>query len=132
MICLLRIFKFQGEMKIPVSLEDEASRELPTAAELYKPIRQSVYSVLFNLNKLKIIHENQVKEKGNVSCWSMIKKNFLVGAQDTFTYNAYWLESLELVSNLKWNLLLGFYYGVKPRDFHVRYLMLWKNDTSVF
>lgn len=49
-------------MKIPVSLEDEASRELPTAAELYKPIRQSVYSVLFNLNKLKIIHENQVKE----------------------------------------------------------------------
>lgn len=55
-------------MKIPVSLEDEASRELPTAAELYKPIRQSVYSVLFNLNKLKIIHENQVKEKGNVSC----------------------------------------------------------------
>lgn len=68
MICLLRIFKFQGEMKIPVSLEDEASRELPTAAELYKPIRQSVYSVLFNLNKLKIIHENQVKEKGNVSC----------------------------------------------------------------
>lgn len=86
-------------MKIPVSLEDEASRELPTAAELYKPIRQSVYSVLFNLNKLKIIHENQVKEKGNVSCWSMIKKNFLVGAQDTFTYNAYWLWSLELVSN---------------------------------
>lgn len=64
MICPLRIFKFQGEMKIPVSLEDEASRELPTAAELYKPIRQSVYSVLFNLNKLKIIHENQVKEKG--------------------------------------------------------------------
>lgn len=55
----------QGEMKIPVSLEDEASRELPTAAELYKPIRQSVYSVLFNLNKLKIIHENQVKEKGD-------------------------------------------------------------------
>lgn len=86
-------------MKIPVSLEDEASRELPTAAELYKPIRQSVYSVLFNLNKLKIIHENQVKEKGNVSCWSMIKNTFLVGAQDTFTYNAHWLRSLELVSN---------------------------------
>ena len=53
-------------MKIPVSLEDEASRELPTAAELYKPIRQTVYSVLFNLNKLKIIYENQVKEKGKL------------------------------------------------------------------
>ena len=53
-------------MKIPVSLEDEASRELPTAAELYKPIRQTVYSVLLNLNKLKIIYENQVKEKGKL------------------------------------------------------------------
>lgn len=57
------------------------------------------------------------------------KNSFLVGAQDTFTYNAHWLRSLELVSNLKWNLLLGFYNGVKPRDFHVIYLMLWKNDT---
>lgn len=116
-------------MKIPVSLEDEASRELPTAAELYKPIRQSVYSVLFNLNKLKIIHENQVKEKGMLI---YDKNSFIVGAQETFTYNAHWLRSLELVSNLKWNLLLGFYYWVKPRDFHVIYLMLWKNDTSVF
>jgi len=47
-----------------VSLEDEANRELPTSMDLFRPIRQTVYSVLLNLNKLKIIHDNQSKEKG--------------------------------------------------------------------
>lgn len=54
---------FQGEIKMVVSIEDEANRELPTSMDLYRPIRQTVYSVLLNLNKLKIIHDNQNKEK---------------------------------------------------------------------
>lgn len=55
----------QGEIKIPVTLEDDVSRELPTGVELYRPIRQTVYSVLFNLNKQKIIHDNQSKDQGS-------------------------------------------------------------------
>ena len=49
-----------------VMLEDEMSRELPTSVDLYKPVRQAVYSVLLNLNKLKIIHDNQSKDAGTV------------------------------------------------------------------
>ncbi|XP_046542627.1 constitutive coactivator of PPAR-gamma-like protein 1 isoform X2 [Haliotis rubra] len=54
----------QCEIKLPVILEDDTNRELPSYIDLYRPIRQTVYSVLFNLNKLKIIHENQSKEQG--------------------------------------------------------------------
>nr|KAG5700848.1 hypothetical protein BaRGS_024234 [Batillaria attramentaria] len=54
----------QGEVKLPVVMEDDASRELPSYVDLYRPIRQTIYSVLFNLNKLKIVHENTYKEKG--------------------------------------------------------------------
>lgn len=51
-------------MKLPVTLEDDTSRELPSYVDLYRPVRQAIYSVLFNLNKLKIVHENTFKEKG--------------------------------------------------------------------
>ena len=48
-----------------VTLEDEMNRELPTSIDLYKTVRQNIYSILLNLNKLKIIHDNQ-KEKGKL------------------------------------------------------------------
>ncbi|KAJ8301186.1 hypothetical protein KUTeg_020173 [Tegillarca granosa] len=53
----------QGEIKINVALEDDIGHDLPTSVELYRPVRQTIYSVLFNLNKLKIIQESQ-KDKG--------------------------------------------------------------------
>ncbi|XP_075431038.1 constitutive coactivator of PPAR-gamma-like protein 1 isoform X2 [Ascaphus truei] len=39
----------KGEIKIPVTIEDEANKELPPAAVLYRPVRQYVYGVLFSL-----------------------------------------------------------------------------------
>ncbi|ESO82329.1 hypothetical protein LOTGIDRAFT_223375 [Lottia gigantea] len=57
----------QGELKLPVVLEDDTNRELPSYIDLFRPIRQTVYSVLFNLNKTKIIHETSEKEKGEPS-----------------------------------------------------------------
>lgn len=54
----------QGEVKLPTVMEDDMSRELPSYVDLYRPVRQTIYSVLFNLNKLKIVHENTYKEKG--------------------------------------------------------------------
>ncbi|XP_076994781.1 constitutive coactivator of PPAR-gamma-like protein 1 isoform X2 [Tamandua tetradactyla] len=39
----------KGEIKIAVSIEDEASKDLPPAAVLYRPARQCVYGVLFSL-----------------------------------------------------------------------------------
>ncbi|XP_045164687.2 constitutive coactivator of PPAR-gamma-like protein 1 homolog isoform X2 [Mercenaria mercenaria] len=49
----------QGEIKMVVTLEDESVREVPTSMDLFRSIRKTVYSVLLNLNKLKIVHENQ-------------------------------------------------------------------------
>ncbi|XP_037654530.1 constitutive coactivator of PPAR-gamma-like protein 1 isoform X3 [Choloepus didactylus] len=39
----------KGEIKIAVSIEDEANKDLPPAAVLYRPVRQCVYGVLFSL-----------------------------------------------------------------------------------
>ncbi|KAM8931129.1 constitutive coactivator of PPAR-gamma-like protein 1 isoform 2-T2 [Pelodytes ibericus] len=39
----------KGEIKIPVTIEDEVNKDLPPAAILYRPVRQYVYGVLFSL-----------------------------------------------------------------------------------
>lgn len=39
----------QGEIKISVTIEDEANKELPSAVQLFRPVRQYVYGVLFSL-----------------------------------------------------------------------------------
>ncbi|CAG2066131.1 unnamed protein product, partial [Timema podura] len=37
----------QGEMKLPVLLEDENHKEFPSIHLLYRPVRQMVYAILF-------------------------------------------------------------------------------------
>lgn len=39
----------QGEIKLSVTIEDEANKDLPSAVQLFRPIRQYVYGVLFSL-----------------------------------------------------------------------------------
>ncbi|XP_078677664.1 constitutive coactivator of PPAR-gamma-like protein 1 homolog isoform X19 [Branchiostoma floridae x Branchiostoma belcheri] len=39
----------QGEIKIDLTLEDEAMKDLPSAAELWRPARQLTYGILFNV-----------------------------------------------------------------------------------
>lgn len=46
-------FVFQGEIKLSVTIEDEANKDLPSAVQLYRPIRQYVYGVLFSLAEAK-------------------------------------------------------------------------------
>ncbi|XP_066553864.1 constitutive coactivator of PPAR-gamma-like protein 1 isoform X1 [Amia ocellicauda] len=43
----------KGEIKIPVTIEDEANKDLPSAVQLYRPVRQYVYGVLFSLAEAK-------------------------------------------------------------------------------
>ncbi|XP_037087602.1 constitutive coactivator of PPAR-gamma-like protein 1 homolog [Pollicipes pollicipes] len=52
----------QGEIQLPVSMEDELGRELPNAALFYRPVRERVYAVLFNLYHHSFLH-NKDKEK---------------------------------------------------------------------
>ncbi|XP_068450482.1 constitutive coactivator of PPAR-gamma-like protein 1 homolog isoform X2 [Clinocottus analis] len=39
----------KGEIKLSVTIEDEANKDLPSAVQLFRPIRQCVYGVLFSL-----------------------------------------------------------------------------------
>jgi len=39
----------QGEIKLSVTIEDEANKDLPSAVQLFRPIRQCIYGVLFSL-----------------------------------------------------------------------------------
>uniref|UniRef100_A0AAR2LZ68 Family with sequence similarity 120A n=1 Tax=Pygocentrus nattereri TaxID=42514 RepID=A0AAR2LZ68_PYGNA len=43
----------KGEIKLSVTIEDEANKDLPSAVQLYRPIRQYVYGVLFSLAEAK-------------------------------------------------------------------------------
>uniref|UniRef100_A0AAY4EIV0 Constitutive coactivator of PPAR-gamma-like protein 1 n=1 Tax=Denticeps clupeoides TaxID=299321 RepID=A0AAY4EIV0_9TELE len=43
----------KGEIKLSVTIEDEANKDLPSAAQLFRPIRQYVYGVLFSLAEAK-------------------------------------------------------------------------------
>lgn len=52
-----------GEIKLPVLLEDENHREIPSIHMIYRPIRQMVYAILFNLHH-RIYMATKSKEKG--------------------------------------------------------------------
>ncbi|XP_037071414.1 constitutive coactivator of PPAR-gamma-like protein 1, partial [Pollicipes pollicipes] len=52
----------RGELKIPVSMEDELGRELPNSTLFFRPVRERVYAVLFNLYHHSYLH-NKDKEK---------------------------------------------------------------------
>ncbi|KAM4613178.1 constitutive coactivator of PPAR-gamma-like protein 1 homolog [Polymixia lowei] len=43
----------KGEIKISVTIEDEANKDLPSAVQLFRPVRQYVYGVLFSLAEAK-------------------------------------------------------------------------------
>lgn len=51
----------QSEVKIESCLEEEGA-ELPHAATVYRPIRQHVYSLLFDLNKQRASWKTAQKE----------------------------------------------------------------------
>ncbi|XP_032680714.1 constitutive coactivator of PPAR-gamma-like protein 1 homolog [Odontomachus brunneus] len=53
-----------GEIKLPVLLEDENHREFPSIHLIYRPIRQMVYAILFNLHH-RMYLATKSKEKGD-------------------------------------------------------------------
>jgi len=45
----------QKEVKLPGLIEDVKNNELPKAHELFRPLRQRVYAILFNLHHLQFL-----------------------------------------------------------------------------
>ena len=61
-----------GEIKLPVLLEDENHREFPSIHLIYRPVRQMVYAILFNLHH-RMYLATKSKEKGGM-CWKLVLK----------------------------------------------------------
>lgn len=54
----------QGEIKIPVTFEDDTGRELPSPTLLYRPLRQMIYALLFNQHHLHYLSEQKKEKEG--------------------------------------------------------------------
>ncbi|KAK3930295.1 Constitutive coactivator of PPAR-gamma-like protein 1-like protein [Frankliniella fusca] len=52
-----------GEIKLPMLMEDELHKELPSIHLFYRPVRQMVYAILFNLHHHKYLANKSKKEK---------------------------------------------------------------------
>lgn len=59
----------KGEIKLPVLIEEDSSREWQSIHSVYKPIRQNVYAILFNLHhQMYIANKENNKENENSKC----------------------------------------------------------------
>ncbi|XP_071442772.1 constitutive coactivator of PPAR-gamma-like protein 1 homolog [Hetaerina americana] len=54
----------RGEIKLPVVMEDENHKELPSIHLFYRPVRQMIYAILFNLHHYTFLATKN-KEKGD-------------------------------------------------------------------
>ncbi|XP_044754818.1 constitutive coactivator of PPAR-gamma-like protein 1 homolog isoform X4 [Coccinella septempunctata] len=54
------------EIRLPCLMEDELNREFPSIHDIYQPLRQNVYAVIFNLHHLRYLHSKK-KESNEVS-----------------------------------------------------------------
>jgi hypothetical protein len=54
----------QGEVKFPVVLEDEGHKEVPNIQLFFRPVRQMVYAVLFNVHHQKYLASKTNGAKG--------------------------------------------------------------------
>ncbi|GFW09941.1 constitutive coactivator of PPAR-gamma-like protein 1 [Trichonephila clavipes] len=53
-----------GEIKIPVTFEDDTGRELPSPSLLFRPLRQMLYALLFNQHHLQYLAEQKKEKEG--------------------------------------------------------------------
>lgn len=47
------------EIRLPCLMEDEGNREFPPIHDIYQPLRQRIYAVLFNLHHLRYVHSKK-------------------------------------------------------------------------
>lgn len=62
---LVKWVKLQGEIRLPVVLEDQCHREVPNIQLFYRPVRQMVYAILFNLHHHTFLAEKQREQQND-------------------------------------------------------------------
>ena len=61
--CQIFVLFFQGEIRLPVVLEDQCHREVPNIQLFYRPVRQMVYAILFNLHHHTFLADKQREQQ---------------------------------------------------------------------
>ncbi|XP_059152250.1 constitutive coactivator of PPAR-gamma-like protein 1 homolog isoform X2 [Physella acuta] len=123
----------QGEVKLPVVLEDDTTRELPSYIDLYRPLRQTIYSVLLNLNKQKIVFEIQNKDKINTSqpdFSAQVKEWVVRRGSGRPTYEVVTARPVEWKTPSVQRMWLGQQDGDKDRRLRA-FLTIMMSDTSL-
>ena len=69
------LFHYQGEIRLPVVLEDQCHREIPNIQLFYRPVRQMVYAILFNLHHHTFLAEKQ-REQQSEKCETSMLAHF--------------------------------------------------------
>ncbi|BFZ10311.1 hypothetical protein BsWGS_13352 [Bradybaena similaris] len=123
----------QGEVKLPVILEDDTTRELPSYIDLYRPLRQTVYSVLLNLNKQKIVHDIHNKDKSNLQqpdFSAQVKEWVVRRGSGRPTYEVVTARPVEWKAPSIQRMWLGQQDGDKDRRLRA-FLTIMMSDTSL-
>lgn len=66
-----------NEIRLPVLLEDEFNREIPSIHLIYRPVRQMVYAIVFNLHH-RIYLATKSKERGGQLCCCLLYKSIII------------------------------------------------------
>ncbi|KAL0276882.1 UNVERIFIED_CONTAM: hypothetical protein PYX00_004350 [Menopon gallinae] len=78
----------QGEIKLPVLIEEEISRDWQSIHSVYKPIRKNVYAILFNLHHQMYIanKENyETNEEGTNNTPEILVREWVCTAMNQYT-----------------------------------------------
>ncbi|KAJ8666833.1 hypothetical protein QAD02_008495 [Eretmocerus hayati] len=76
-----------GEIKLPVLMEDENHKEFPSIHIIYRPVRQTIYAILFNLHH-RLYLATKSKEKGeieNIEVPDIIVKEWIWSKTNPYT-----------------------------------------------
>ena len=63
LLAFIKLFVPKGEIRLPVVLEDQCHREVPNIQLFYRPVRQMVYAILFNLHHHTFLAEKQREQQ---------------------------------------------------------------------
>ncbi|XP_057319789.1 constitutive coactivator of PPAR-gamma-like protein 1 homolog isoform X2 [Microplitis mediator] len=122
-----------GEIKLPVLLEDENNCEFPSIHVIYRPVRQMVYAILFNLHH-QIFMATKNKEKGDhekIEVPDIVIKEWIWSKT-----NPYQSPELIKAEQIGWGVptiqRLWFGTGIEDKRRRLRgFLTCMKSDTSL-
>ncbi|KAL1116811.1 hypothetical protein AAG570_005281 [Ranatra chinensis] len=121
----------QGEIKLPVLMEDETHKDFPSIQLFYRPMRQMVYAILFNLHHLTYIAKNNKDKANDVKLPDIVIKEWIWSKT-----NPYQKPEMVRAEPLGWGVptIQRLWFGTTVDDKRRRlraYLTCMRSDTQL-